>query len=284
MVGAALGTGSGGDAPLVTVVTVVLDDVAGLRQTAMSVLAQRGVAFEWVVIDGGSTDGTVLAIQALAGRIAHWSSQADEGVYDAMNRGVRAATGQYVSFMNAGDRFADTSSLARLAEETATHRPAMVCGGAISCYPSGIALHRRPRRVATCIRHQAPCSHQAMLTRADLLRAVPFDRRFRIAADYALACRLFVQGERFALTGRTIAVTRQGGTSLSHRQAWRSLCEKWVIQREILGCGRTCSGLSALRRIGATVGEWALSRRMPLRQARKAAWPLPVIPPEGGLG
>ena len=247
---------------LVTVVTVVLNDAAGFQRTAHSVLSQLDVDVDWVVVDGGSTDGTLAIIEALASRIAHWSSEPDAGVYDAMNKGVAAASGDYVSFMNAGDCYAGPTSLARLAGATVDTRPAMVCGGARFRYPSGVSLRRRPRSIERCIRHQSPCSHQAMLTRADLLRRFPFDRQFQIAADYALVCRLFTRGERFVLIDKVVVVTPHGGTSLSYRRAWLSLREKMAIQRTILNLGPIRVGVSALHRACTIAAEGALSQRL----------------------
>ena len=103
-------------APLISIVTVSLDDAGGLRSTAGSLAEQTYQAFEWLVIDGGSTDGTVALIQALGPAIDHWSSEPDRGVYDAMNRGLRTATGDYLMFLNAGDRLADPEALQAVVE------------------------------------------------------------------------------------------------------------------------------------------------------------------------
>ena len=246
--------------PLVTVVTVVLDDAAGLARTAASVLGQEGARFEWLVVDGGSTDATLALIHELSPRITHWSSRPDAGIYDAMNRGMARAAGDYALFMNAGDRFAEQDSLARLVAAALRHdRPAVVCGGALFRYPSGIGLTRPARPVERCIWHQAPCSHQAMLIRADCLRAMPFETRFRLAADYAFVCRLFAQGERFCRIEAITAVTEHGGRSRSHREAWRLWREKLQIQRRILGAGPLVLATSAVRRLGTILGETILS-------------------------
>src|SRR3954454_18317001 len=104
--------GSGDERLLLSVITVVLNDAAGFERTARSVIAQRGVRLEWVVVDGGSTDGTITIIKSVEGRITRWISEPDRGVYDAMNKGIAAASGDYLLFMNAGDCFADETSLA----------------------------------------------------------------------------------------------------------------------------------------------------------------------------
>ena len=92
------------DAPVVTIVTVVRNAVDEIEDTLKSVAALKMPAVEYVVMDGGSTDGTVDLIRKYAGQIDHWVSQPDAGIYDAMNRALPLAHGDYVLNMNAGDR------------------------------------------------------------------------------------------------------------------------------------------------------------------------------------
>src|SRR6185503_13603856 len=100
--------------PKVSVVTVnfnMADQIAG---TLDSVLAQDYPNFESIVIDGASTDGSREIIAAYGDRLAYWASERDRNLYDGMNKGVRAATGEWVVFMNAGDRFAGADVLSRI--------------------------------------------------------------------------------------------------------------------------------------------------------------------------
>jgi glycosyltransferase involved in cell wall biosynthesis len=101
--------------PLFSIITVNLNDAAGLRATAESVVGQSYAEYEWLVIDGGSSDNSLAVIREFEGRIDAWSSGPDRGVYDAMNRGLRRARGDYLIFMNAGDRFAGPAVLGWLA-------------------------------------------------------------------------------------------------------------------------------------------------------------------------
>jgi glycosyltransferase involved in cell wall biosynthesis len=97
--------------PRVSVVTVVYNDEANIAATLDSVLAQDYEAMELVVIDGGSKDRTRDIVSSYAPRLAHVVSEPDRGIYDAMNKGVRAARGQFVLFMNSGDVFASTHAI-----------------------------------------------------------------------------------------------------------------------------------------------------------------------------
>ncbi|HZH55525.1 MAG TPA: glycosyltransferase family 2 protein [Sphingobacteriaceae bacterium] len=90
-------------APTLSVITVVYNNVKDIARTLHSVLDQSYPHIEYVVVDGGSTDGTLAVLRQYEDRISQLISEPDEGIYDAMNKGLRMATGDYVLFMNSGD-------------------------------------------------------------------------------------------------------------------------------------------------------------------------------------
>ena len=87
----------------VSIITVNLNNLRGLRKTMESVLAQDSSLYEWIVIDGGSTDGSRELIEQNQDKIAYWVSEPDKGIYHAMNKGIAHATGDYLLFLNSGD-------------------------------------------------------------------------------------------------------------------------------------------------------------------------------------
>ena len=91
--------------PLISIVTVTYHDKIGLEKTIKSVQGQSYDNIEYIVIDGGSTDGTIEIIKKYEDRIDYWISEPDSGIYDAMNKGIDAATGDFVIFMNSNDTF-----------------------------------------------------------------------------------------------------------------------------------------------------------------------------------
>ena len=97
----------------ISVVTVCFNSVSTLERTMLSVLNQTYPNIEYIIIDGGSTDGTVDIIKKYVDKLAYWVSEPDKGVYDAMNKGVLLATGDYTIFMNSGDRFYNNDVLAK---------------------------------------------------------------------------------------------------------------------------------------------------------------------------
>lgn len=97
--------------PLITVVTVCYNAVNNLEKTMLSVLNQTYDNIEYIVIDGGSKDGTVDIIRKYADRLAYWVSEPDKGIYDAMNKGIQVAKGEWINFMNAGDTFYNSTTI-----------------------------------------------------------------------------------------------------------------------------------------------------------------------------
>lgn len=100
--------------PLVSIITVTLNNAAGLANTVNSVARQTYRVFEFIVIDGGSSDGTLEIIKESEEIITTWISEPDLGIYDAMNKGLSLASGIFVNFLNAGDTYAQTDTLERI--------------------------------------------------------------------------------------------------------------------------------------------------------------------------
>ena len=97
--------------PKLSIITVNLNNREGLRKTAESVVSQTYKDYEWIVIDGGSTDGSKELIKQYAEYISYWVSEPDKGIYNAMNKGIKKATGEYLQFLNSGDWLFDNSIL-----------------------------------------------------------------------------------------------------------------------------------------------------------------------------
>lgn len=115
--------------PVVSVITVVHNDANSLEKTINSVVEQIYDNIEYIIIDGGSTDQTIKIIKEYANDIDYWQSELDNGIYDAMNKGIRASSGDYILFLNAGDCFADRAVLKHIAEDIIKYKwPDMLYG------------------------------------------------------------------------------------------------------------------------------------------------------------
>jgi glycosyltransferase involved in cell wall biosynthesis len=99
---------------LLSIITINLNNEEGLRKTISSVLDQTFTDFEYIIIDGGSTDGSLQILQHYSDKLKYWSSEPDGGIYNAMNKGIRVSTGEYLQFLNSGDYFKDELVLQKL--------------------------------------------------------------------------------------------------------------------------------------------------------------------------
>lgn len=105
---------NGENKPLISIITIVYNNVANIERTILSVINQTYKNIEYIVIDGGSTDGTVDIIKRYSGHFLYWVSEPDKGIYNAMNKGIEKATGKYVLFLNSGDNFCEDESLDKI--------------------------------------------------------------------------------------------------------------------------------------------------------------------------
>lgn len=176
----------------VSVVTVVYNAVFVIEETIKSVLAQTYHNLEYIVIDGGSTDGTVELIRKYEDQISIFVSEPDKGIYDAMNKGIDRATGNWINFMNAGDHFYSSSVVSEVFDVPEDYsKYATVYGDA----EYRLKTFSYIRQGYECDRdHFMPFSHQAAFTRADIAKKNKFNLKYKIAADTEFFLRLNREG------------------------------------------------------------------------------------------
>lgn len=220
-------------APPLSIITITRDNRAGFDVTAASILAQRDQGFEWVVVDGASTDGTADHLRTLATPMPlRWVSEPDGGIYDAMNKGCALASGTFLLFLNAGDTLHDPDSVRRLREMP----PDADLGffAARYLYGSRLAYVRHPRRSRWAICHGVPACHQAILFRRALLQTHPYPVDYRICGDYhAVASIIANEHPRIHISDVVVSDYRMGGVSL--KEPRRLMAESARVQRRVLG-------------------------------------------------
>ena len=121
--------------PLISIITVNLNNLEGLRKTMKSVFEQSWQEFEYIIIDGGSSDGSSEFIEAKKDKIDYWVSEPDKGIYDAMNKGIKAANGEYLLFLNSGDWFCNEKVLENVFDKLGTCD--VLYGNMIKVFPDG---------------------------------------------------------------------------------------------------------------------------------------------------
>lgn len=242
-------------------------------------MIQFQIDFEWIVIDGGSHDGTVEFLKGVKGFPIKWISESDGGIYDAMNKGMDISKGYYILFLNAGDMFSHESVLCYIQERIIHEEcePDMVFGGATLVFPSGKHVYRAPRLMESYIWHGLPANHQATYFRKDFLNDLKYCLDYKICGDYYFVARLFKKGASVSYIDKPLVNFSVGGAS--YVNLTRLFCEPYRIQRDILVLGFFSRIRSVIKRAFSTFGfkllsqEWAkplamLSRRTQAVQRR----------------
>lgn len=218
----------------ITVITVTRNNVSTIQATLDSVAAQDYAEVEHVVIDGASTDGTTELVRARGTRVGTLVSEPDKGIYDAMNKGIRHATGEVIAFLNGDDVYAHSGVLSHVAAILQGKQVGLVYGDveffrperpgqAIRRYRSG---HFSPRQLAW---GWMP-AHPAMFVRTRLFESAGvFRTDYRIAGDYEWIVRVFKNhAPSYAHTSQVLVHMLTGGASTA---GWRSTLR---LNREVI--------------------------------------------------
>lgn len=195
---------------IVTIITVCRNHAQELERTIRSVESQTWQEKEYLVIDGASTDDSLDVIKAHEASITRWVSEPDQGIYDAMNKGVKMAQGEWVIFMNAGDTFAGDDTLQRVFGNPL---------GADVIYGDVIKGELVKKAEAPRNAHRMFYCHQSAFVRTSCLREFPFDIRHRMSADFKQVKQLFLSGKRFRQLDFPVANFDTQGVSNRNRSA-----------------------------------------------------------------
>ena len=222
----------------ITVITVVRNDVEHIEQTMLNVLEQDYADLEYIVVDGGSTDGTAEVIGRYADRLAYWVSEPDRGIYPAMNKGLRKATGEWVNFMNSGDGFVNPHVLSDLfgADGVLAHHlsqrdallPWVIGGNTINFFADGREeVHHAES--PDVIPHRLPFSHQSSFVRIQP-ETFCFGEQYRYSADYKLFYDLYFAygSQAFLVVDLPIARYRQEGSLTMKPQLQRDIRREYL--------------------------------------------------------
>lgn len=210
--------------PAISVVLVCKNPGARLAEAVESVCTQRGVASELVVIDGASTDGTAEWLTANGQKFAHRCSEPDNGIYDAMNKGVAAARGDWILFLGADDRLVGNTVLSEVVNWTRKTESGVVAGEI--AYDDG-RIYRLRSRVNPLARNFV--HHQSAFYRRSLFdENGGFDPSLRIMADYDFNVRLWKARVRFKPIPLRIAAC--GSRGISDSAAWQVYREQIAVR------------------------------------------------------
>lgn len=176
----------------ITVITINYNNLQRLRRTIPSVLSQTFTDYEYVVVDGGSTDGSKEYIESQKG-IDQWVSEKDGGIYNAMNKAVGMASGEYCIFMNSGDHFFSSRSLEDAAAEL--DGTDYCTGQTVVVDDDYVSLCLPPQQMSSYFIKGTSLQHQSSFIKTSLLREHPYDETLKIVADWAHFLEWWTKGE-----------------------------------------------------------------------------------------
>lgn len=221
--------------PKVTVVTVTYNAADCVEMTLKSVIAQTYSNLEYIVVDGKSSDSTMDIVERYRAHISTIVSEPDKGIYDAMNKATRLASGEWIIFINAGDTFDNPSVLNNVFSHKIQENSSLIFGN-ITHYSKDLRVKQiHAPQIATYqqspfpYRERMPGSHQATFYRTKILKEHPYrSKEFKIAADWASMADILDLNQTYTVVDENIAWYPAGGTashiSFSHLHEREIIC------------------------------------------------------------
>lgn len=217
--------------PKFSIITVTYNAERVLEDTIQSIMTQSYKNLEYIVVDGGSTDGTLALIEKYREHITTVISEPDHGLYDAMNKGIRLATGDYLCFLNAGDELHEDDTLLRMVHSiNGTHLPDVLYGETAIVDSEGHFLRMRRLSAPEVLTWKSfqqgmLVCHQAFFPRRTLVE--PYDLHYRFSADFDWCIRILKKAHTVHNTHLTlIDYLNEGMTTRNHKA---SLKERFHI-------------------------------------------------------
>jgi GT2 family glycosyltransferase len=218
-------------APDISVITATYNACASIQKCLLSVASQVGVSIEHIVIDGGSQDGTVDILREHDGELAFWCSEPDDGIADAMNKGVAHATGKWVIFIHADDCLTGPDVLAQALRKVSVDADIAVFPVFFGTESNYRLVHPRP--VGYLTHFKMGMCHQGMLVRREVFQRIGgFDTSFKICMDYDHVLRALHRGAR-VFTGDAPALSYMSNGGVSSRTDWSGVYRRMQEERRV---------------------------------------------------
>lgn len=215
--------------PKLSVITIVFNNVRDIEGTVRSVVGQSYPNIEYIVIDGASNDGTLDILERYRPNITTLVSEKDKGIYDAMNKGLKQATGDYIIFMNSGDAFFDLQTVELVFSKT-PHWADIYYGETMLVNEQGESLglrkHRAPKKFTwKSFRYGMNVGHQAIYIKRTI--ALPYNEDYKLSADVDWIIRIAKNAKTCVNVDALVARFLVGG--VSKQRKLKSLRERYQI-------------------------------------------------------
>lgn len=217
------------DKPLVSIITVVKNSEKYLEKTIQSVINQIYDNIEYIIIDGVSTDRTLDVVRKYKNRIDYWVSESDQGIYDAMNKGINLARGEWLNFMNAGDRFYKNNTIGKIFLGN-NYEADFVYGDCKVEYDLKYSRIQQAGEIENLWKGMI-FSHQSLFTKCEVFKKYKFNINNKIGADFEFIYNCYKNKYRFYNLHFPVAVNLAGGLSDTDRMgtilSWWSTVNKF---------------------------------------------------------
>lgn len=200
-----------------TIITVTFNAQNDLERTLKSVISQTYFPqIEYIVIDGGSKDATLSIIKKYESHLSKWISEPDKGIYDAMNKGLALASGEWINFMNAGDIFVNERVVENVFQENITNAD-IVYGNYVIVYQNFKKKMMTPKDLTNAFDLYMPLNHQSTFIRTPLAHTHPYSLDYKIGSDYEQILHFYLSEKRFLHLDIFIAEFADGGLSSNNK-------------------------------------------------------------------
>lgn len=200
----------------ISVITINYNNLGGLKKTVASVISQTYNNIEYIVVDGGSSDGSAEYLLSMQKHFSYAVSEKDNGIYNAMNKGIAHSSGDYLIFMNSGDEFFNQDVVNDIFARNIGSADIIV--GSVVDEHNGYGKVRHPAPLSN-FEHEQPFCHQACFIRGNLMRSYLYDETYRYVADDAFLYRCYSDKKSFVVVNRIIALYNVDGMSQDSRYA-----------------------------------------------------------------
>ncbi|HET8829058.1 MAG TPA: glycosyltransferase family 2 protein [Pelobium sp.] len=220
--------------PVLSVITVVYNNVNDIERTIKSVINQSYNSIEYLIIDGASTDGTLATIEKYKSKICKIVSEKDNGIYDAMNKGLALATGDYVLFMNSGDEIYESNTVEKI---FATEAHADIYYGETEMLNAnldsqGVRRHQIPEKLTlSSFKYGMSVSHQAIYIKKAITK--PYNLHYQLSADIDWILSALTKAKKTVGVKFYVAKYLMGG--MSKQKHFQSLKERFIIFSRYFG-------------------------------------------------
>ena len=239
----------------ISIITITYNSAKSLPRALQSVQSQTYGDIEHVIVDGASTDGTTDLIKKYADQYKNvrWISEKDKGIYDALNKGIRMATGDAIGFLHSDDVFYSTDSVAHIARALEEEGVQVVYGDLQYCNGEKVVRRWKSNDFNPCaLKYGWMPPHPTVYVRREVYQEVgEYDEWFRISADYDMMLRIFTAGYRSRYLPEVLVSMEVGGASNKNTKARLSKTQEdyIVLKKNHVGAGYLTVACKQLRKV-----------------------------------